>query len=136
MSAKPYTSIVEAIEVLKKRGCTSNLEFLDQAFRNTGKIFKTDDLTIGKHDRFEGTSDPDHRFLVYAIESDAGPKGILADVFDVYANPALGRSVENVNIREEIEGSTRQSGLVSSCPRRCLATLISLYHFNMRACRQ
>lgn len=33
MSAKLYTSMAEAIQELKKRGFTSNFEFLDQTVR-------------------------------------------------------------------------------------------------------
>jgi hypothetical protein len=103
MSAKRYTNMIEAVEDLKKRGFTSNFEFLDQAFRDvdSGKTFKADDLTIVEHYRFEGASDPDDMSVVYAIESYAGPKGIIVDAFGVYANPALGRFLENVKIREE-----------------------------------
>ena len=104
MSPKRYTNLVEAIDDLKKRGFTSNFEFLDQAFRDvdSGKTFKADDLTIVEHYRFEGVSDPDDTSVVYAIESDAGPKGIVADAFGVYANPALARFLEKVKIREDI----------------------------------
>jgi len=104
MSAKRYTNMVETIEELKKSGFTANFEFLDQTFRDvdTGRTFKADELTIVEHYRFEGASDPDDMSVVYAIESDAGPKGIVADAFGVYANPALGRFLEKVKIREDI----------------------------------
>ena len=61
MSATRYRTMVEAIEDLKKRGFTANFEFLDQKFRDvdTGRVFDANDLTIVKHYRFEGTSDPD-----------------------------------------------------------------------------
>ena len=55
MSAKLYTSMAEAIQELKKRGFTSNFEFLDQTFRDvdSGRTFTADDLTIVEHYRFE-----------------------------------------------------------------------------------
>lgn len=102
MSTKNYTNMVEAIEGLKKRGFTANFEFLDQTFRDvdSGRTFKTDELTIVKHYRFEGASDPDDMSVVYAIESDDGLKGIVADAFGLYANPDLGGFLENVKIRK------------------------------------
>jgi hypothetical protein len=102
MSAKRYTDMLEAIQELKKRGFTANFEFLNQEFRNvdSGRTFKADELTIVEHYRFEGASDPDDMSIVYAIESDDGLKGIVADAFGLYANPDLGGFLENVKIRE------------------------------------
>jgi len=104
MSAKLYTNMLEAIQELRKRGFTGNFEFLKREFRDvgSGKTFRSDELTIVEHHRFEGASDPDDMSVVYAIESDAGPRGIIADAFGVYANPDLGRFLENVKIREEM----------------------------------
>jgi len=102
MSAKLYTSLAEAIQGLKKRGFTANFEFLDQVFRdvNSGRTFNAEDLTIVEHYRFEGSSDPDDMSVIYAIESDEGTQGIIADAFGVYANPELGGFLNNVRIRE------------------------------------
>ena len=102
MSAKRYTDMLEAIQELKKRGFTANFEFLNQEFRNvdSGRTFKADELTIVGHYRFEGASDPDDMSIVYAIESDDGLKGVVADAFGLYANPDLGGFLEKVNIRE------------------------------------
>ena len=102
MSAKRYMNMVEAIEELKKRGFTANFEFLDQTFRDvdSGRTFKAGELTIVEHYRFEGASDPDDMSIVYAIESDDGLKGIVADAFGLYANPDLGGFLEKVKIRE------------------------------------
>jgi len=94
--------MIEAIEDLKKRGFTANFEFLNQAFQdvNSGRTFKADELTIVEHYRFEGASDPDDMSVVYAIESDDGRKGIVADAFGLYANPDLGGFLEKVKIGE------------------------------------
>ena len=102
MSAKRYMDMLEAIQELKKRGFTANFEFLNQEFRDvdSGRTFKADELTIVEHYRFEGASDPDDMSVVYAIESDDGPRGIIADAFGLYANPDLGGFLENVKIRE------------------------------------
>ena len=102
MSIKSYTNMVEAIQELKKRGFTANFEFLDQTFRDvdSGRTFKADELTIVEHYRFEGASDPDDMSVVYAIESNDGLKGLVADAFGLYANPDLGGFLEKVKIQE------------------------------------
>lgn len=102
MSTKHYTNMLEAIQELKKRGFTANFEFLDQTFRDvdSGRTFKAGELTIVEHYRFEGASDPDDMSVVYAIESDDGLKGIVADAFGLYANPDLGGFLEKVKIRD------------------------------------
>jgi hypothetical protein len=38
--------------------------------------------------------------VVYAIESNDGLKGVIADAFGLYANPDLGGFLETVKIRE------------------------------------
>ena len=102
MNTKRYTTLVEAIDDLKKRGFTANFEFLGQAFRDvdSGRTFKADDLTIVEHYRFEGASDPDDMSVIYALKSHDGTTGIIADAFGVYASPGLGRFLEQVKIRE------------------------------------
>ena len=102
MSVKRYTNMLEAIEELKKRGFTANFEFLDQTFRDvdSGRTFKADELTIVEHYRFEGASDPDDMSVIYAIESDDGLKGVIADAFGLYANPDLGGFLEKVTTQE------------------------------------
>ena len=102
MSATRYTTMVETLEELKKNGFTSNFEFLDQTFQDvdSGRTFMADELTIVEHYRFEGASDPDDMSVVYAIESNDGLKGVIADAFGLYANPDLGGFLETVKIRE------------------------------------
>jgi len=98
-----YTSMAEALQDLVKRGFTANFEYLDKTFRDvdSGRTFQADALTIVEHYRFEGASDPDETSVVYAVESDDGTKGVIADAFGVYASPELGGFLNNVTIREE-----------------------------------
>jgi hypothetical protein len=104
MSSKNYTNMLEAMQGLKKRGFTANFAFLDHTFRDvdSGRTLKADELTIMDHYRFEGASDPDDMSVVYAIESDDGPRGIVADAFGVYANPDLGGFLEHVKMSRDI----------------------------------
>ena len=67
---------------------------------DSGRTFKADELTIVEHYRFEGASDPDDMSVVYAIEIDGGPKGIIADAFGLYANPDLGGFLDKVRFEK------------------------------------
>ena len=104
MSIKTYSGMTEAMEDLRRRGFTANFEFLDQRFRDveSGKTFTADQLTIVEHYRFEGASDPEDMSIVYAIESSAGTRGIIADAFGTYANPDLGAFLSNVTLHEDV----------------------------------
>ncbi len=104
MHVTSYTNMTEAIQELRKRGFVANFEFLDQVFRDVDseKTFTADELTIVEHYRFEGASDPEDMSVVYAIESQDGTRGIIADAFGVYASPDLGGFLNNVIFREEL----------------------------------
>jgi hypothetical protein len=103
MVGKLYTSMAQAIQELKKRGFTANFEFVDQAFRdvNSGKTFKAEDLAIVEHYRFEEASDPDDMSIVYALKSNDGTRGTIADAYGVYANPQLAEFLTGVTMQEE-----------------------------------
>lgn len=97
-----YTSMTEALKGLKARGFTTNFEFLNNAFCavDSGRTFKAEELSIREHHRFEGVSDPDDESIVYAIESNEGLCGTIADAYGVYANPELEAFMEKVKMRE------------------------------------
>jgi hypothetical protein len=103
MVGKLYTSMAQAIQELKKRGFTANFEFVDQAFRdvNSGKTFKAEDLAVVEHYRFEEASDPDDMSIVYALKSNDGTRGTIADAYGVYANPQLAEFLTGVTMQEE-----------------------------------
>ena len=104
MNVTSYTNMSEAIQELRKRGFTANFEFLDQEFRDvdSGRIFTAEELTIVEHGRFEGASDPEDMSVVYAIESNDGTRGVIADAFGISANPELAGFLSNVNFREDL----------------------------------
>ena len=101
---KTYETMTEALEGLKQRGFTANFEFLNNTFRavDGGKTFSPDELTIVEHHRFEGVSDPDDLSVLYAIETNDGTRGTIADAFGPYANPDLGAFLKTVKMREDV----------------------------------
>lgn len=101
---KAYKTMTEAVEGLKQRGFTANFELLNNTFRavDGGKTFAADQLTIVEHHRFEGASDPDDLSVLYAIETNDGTRGTVADAFGPYADPELGAFLQTVKMREDV----------------------------------
>jgi hypothetical protein len=97
-----YATMTEALKDLKERGFTSNFEFLNGAFCAVGgKTYTADHVTIVEHHRFEGMSDPDDLSVLYAIETNDGAKGTVADAYGPYANPQLGAFLKDVKMHED-----------------------------------
>ena len=104
MNPQEYASEIDAMRDLRQRGFTTDLEFRDGALRETttGRRFRTDEVAIVEHHRFEGESDPEDMSVVYAIESDDGVRGIVMDAFGAYADPNLAAFLEKVKVREHV----------------------------------
>jgi len=99
--AAGYPTLDRTIEELTRRGFTESFRVVDSRLRalGTGETLKTEDLVIREHYRFEGISDPDDMAIVYDIEGKGGVRGILADAFGVYSDPAMNAVLKDVPIR-------------------------------------
>ena len=88
MSTHVYKTMAEAVEGLRQRGFTTDFTVAKESGQVTAgdRTFKSDDLTIVEHHRFEGMSDPDDSSVVYALEASNGFKGVLVDAYGAYAN--------------------------------------------------
>ena len=88
MTTHAYKTMAEAVEGLRRRGFTT--DFVVQ--KESGRVgagdhtFKSDEITIVEHHRFEGMSDPDDSSVIYALEAPNGVKGVLVDAYGAYAN--------------------------------------------------
>jgi len=104
MAWKSYRTMAEAVEDLRRRGFSTDFEFLNKTFQAVvnGETFTPDELTIVEHHRFEGVSDPDDMSVLYAIEAADGTRGTIADAFGPQANPDLGAFLGNVKMRENL----------------------------------
>ena|SRR5688572_14637442 len=71
MTRGEYKTMAEAVEGLRGRGFTSDFTVANEGGDVTAgdRTFKSDDLTIVEHHRFEGMSDPDDSSVVYALEA-------------------------------------------------------------------
>jgi hypothetical protein len=88
MSTHVYKTMAEAVEGLRQRGFATDFTVVKESGQVTAgdRTFKSDDLTIVEHHRFEGMSDPDDSSVVYALEASDGLKGVLVDAYGAYAN--------------------------------------------------
>ena len=100
---RQYSTVLEALQGLKERGFTENLELKGNVLQavGSGRTFNAQELTIVEHHRFEGASDPDDMAVVYGIESNDGARGVLVDAYGVYADPQLSEFLKDVTDRAE-----------------------------------
>ncbi len=104
MDQPGYASEIDAIHDLRRRGYTADFEVRDGVLREiaSGRRFRSDELAIVEHHRFEGASDPEDMSVVYALASGDGVRGIVVDAFGAYANPRLADFLERVAVRERV----------------------------------
>ena len=101
MTTHAYKTMAEAVEGLRRRGFIT--EFA--VHKESGQVgagdhmFKSDDLTIVEHHRFEGMSDPDDSSVIYALEAPNGLKGVLVDAYGAYANWKTGALLKHTKDR-------------------------------------
>lgn len=101
-TTKSYSTMAEAVRLLKARGFEADFEYVDGAFRVFGseRSFGENELSIVEHHRFEGISDPDDMSVIYAMEASDGTRGTIVDAFGIYANPELGVALQKVAMKE------------------------------------
>jgi hypothetical protein len=83
-----YASVTQALADLQARGYTDEFNFKDDHLfcDSKGIRFNPLELKITEVYRFEGASDPEDSSVVYAIESEAGLRGVLVDAYGAYAD--------------------------------------------------
>jgi hypothetical protein len=85
------TPLSVKMDVLAKEGFDREFQITKEGLKElkSGKIYKSQDLKIVEHFRFEGISDPDDMAVMYAIITNDGLKGTIVDAFGLYANEEL-----------------------------------------------
>lgn len=63
--------------------------------------YTADQLTIVKHYRFEGESNPDDMAVLYLIDTNDGKKGIIVDAYGTYSEEDLGEFLKDVKVRDK-----------------------------------
>jgi len=104
-----YSGLVDALNDLKARGypgdfrvvsCDDSDEDAPCVLRSdtSGKTYKTGQLMIREHYRFEGPSNPDDMSVAYAIECEGGEKGVLVDAYGTYSSRRVGEFLRDIPI--------------------------------------
>ena len=90
-----YATLSEAVEDLKKRGYTDDLELSEDRFCHHHAPLHPENFQIDEFHRFEGPSDPADMSIVYAVSSEKlGLKGLLVNAFGPYASAVVQRMVQ------------------------------------------
>ena len=103
MTTPVYNTMAEAVEALRRRGFTTDFA-VNKESQHVGagdQTFKSDELIIVEHHRFEGVSDPDDSSVVYALEAPNGLKGVLVDAYGAYANWKTAALLKHTKDRHE-----------------------------------
>jgi hypothetical protein len=89
------------MEDLARRGFTEHFTMTGSRLRAVGRAgtFGADQVAIAEYYRFEGISDPDDMSILYALETQSGLRGTLADAFGVYSDPVVTDFIEDVRVR-------------------------------------
>jgi hypothetical protein len=85
---KDYSSLVDALDDLKKRGYDADFETQSSCLYCEDLYLRLnpEEFTIDEAYRFEENSSPDDSSVLYAITSSTGVKGVMVDGYGAYAS--------------------------------------------------
>jgi len=81
-----YATVTEAIEQLRAKGFTLDLNLEKNQFMTGEQAYPADEFEIVDLYRYEGASDPGDEATVYAVASKSGLKGIFVSGYGVSAD--------------------------------------------------
>ena len=99
---KTYATLSEAINDLTKRGYTFNFNLKNDCIECVEKNIQLqpDEFEIDEVHRFQEMSDVDNESILYAISSTQNNlKGLLVNVYGIYADTASAKLIEKLNRR-------------------------------------
>jgi hypothetical protein len=105
-------TLTEVLDELRAQGFAEDFRVVDGGrvrAIEAGSTFAPSQVSIAGYYRFEGVSDPGDMAILYAIETQTGVRGTIADAFGVYADPEVGRFVQAV-ARRRPSGRARIGG--------------------------
>lgn len=107
MKLNKYTTVVHAIEALKKRGYRDEFKFSNGILKNlnNGKTYTPEELSIVEYHRYEGISNPSDMSIVFAVEGNDGCKGTVVSSYGMYADMTLVEFMDKVKIKSRAKDS-------------------------------
>ena len=92
-----YETVVEAINELRKRGFTLDLNISFDRLLSKDLYLDPEDFEIIETYRFEGNSDPEDEDIVIALASKTSEaKGVFTGSFGLYANNDSFNTIKNI----------------------------------------
>ncbi len=100
------STLYEALKYLNEQGYKSEFMAGPEGLVeiSSKKLYKPEEVKIVKIFRFEGFTDIDDMSVLYALETNDGKKGWIADAYGVYANPYLQSYIDRIEVDRNIKG--------------------------------
>jgi hypothetical protein len=99
-----YTTLVDAINGLKKQGYTEDFNIKENCIdcRDGKYQLSPDDFKVDNVFRFEGNSDPEDQSVLYAISSEKYKlKGILVNAYGIYSDEGANEIIRKLKVHEK-----------------------------------
>jgi hypothetical protein len=92
------STLSTCMERLKGEGYIANFRVETGLLKSLDKevMYEPQEVKINNFYRFEGESDPSDTSILYAIETNDGTKGIIADAYGAYADEEVSDFFEKV----------------------------------------
>jgi len=94
-----YATVTEAIEQLRAKGFTLDLNLKQNQFMTGGHAYSADEFEIVDLYRYEGASDPGDEATVYALASKSGLKGIFVSGYGTSADEASEEALKQLHYK-------------------------------------
>ncbi|HKJ42378.1 MAG TPA: hypothetical protein VKA27_09800 [Sunxiuqinia sp.] len=97
-----YSTLVEAVEDLKKKGYTHNfwVNKYGKLEEHTAKFFPPSEVELHSFHRFEGNTNPDDMSIVYAVQTNTGLKGTVVDSFGTDGSAVTSEFMNHVDQKQ------------------------------------
>ncbi len=96
---RSYDTVVEAINDLKKRGFSLDLNISFDQLLSKDLYLYPEDFEVIETYRFEGNSDPEDEDIVIALASKTSDaKGVFTGAFGSYANNESFNTIKNITV--------------------------------------
>ena len=91
-------TMVSCLNALVKKGYTEDYKVTERGMKSvqSEKVYSPRDIKDVDFFRFEGNSDPSDNSILYAIETNDGTKGTLADAFGPYSDTKVTAFMQQV----------------------------------------
>lgn len=97
-----YSTLVEALEELAKRGYTHNYRINQYGQLEEGKTvhYLPSEVELHEFHRFEGATNPSDMSIVYAVKTKSGNKGTVVDSYGVDGSEVTSKFMNNIEQRQ------------------------------------